>query len=152
MPLFLLMSLLEISATLWLFTMSSTVWDFLIDGLTGLRSVSSPTFSVMLNGSPHGFFKSNRGMRQEDPLPPCFFVLVMKFWSITMDIAIASGDISPLRKNGKMLVSHLLFADDMLVYCKGDRRSGNDLNFALQILEWYIGLVINRRKKQGFFQ
>ena len=107
MALFLLMSLLEISATLWLFTMSSTVWDFLIDGLTGLRSVSSPTFSVMLNGSPHGFFKSNRGIKQEDPLPPCFFVLVMKFWSITMDIAIASGDISPLRKNGKMLVSHL---------------------------------------------
>ena len=105
----------------------------------------------MLNGSPHGFFKSNRGMRQEDPLSPCFFVLVMKFWSITMDIAIASGDISPLRKNGKMVVFHLLFADDMLVYCKGDRRSGNGLNFALQILEWYIGLVINKGKNKVFF-
>ena len=28
----------------------------------------SPTFSVMLNGSPNGFFKINRGIRQEYPL------------------------------------------------------------------------------------
>jgi len=73
----------------------------------------------MLNGSPKEFFKSNRGIRQDYPLSSYLFVVVMKLWSITMDIAIASRDIRPFKRNGNV-VSHLLFADDMLVYCKGD--------------------------------
>ena len=50
-----------------------------------------------------------------------------------------------------MVISHLLFADDMLAYCKGDRTSAKGLNFALQELEWYTGLVINKEKSKAFF-
>ena len=64
--------------------------------------------------------RSNRGIRKGDPLAPYLFVLVMKFWSITMDIVLASGNIKPLRRNDKLVVSHLLFADDMLILCGGD--------------------------------
>lgn len=30
--------------------------------------ISTPTFSIMINGTPRGFTNSNRGLRQGDPL------------------------------------------------------------------------------------
>jgi len=46
-------------------------------------------------------------------LSPYIFVLVMEYWSISMDIALASGLISPIRRGPHNYVTHLLFVDDM---------------------------------------
>ena len=79
-------------------------------------------FSVIINGNLTGFFKSSRGLRQGDPLSPYLFVLGMEVFSLLIDKAKMGGFLTGYNIKGRngvaMNVSHLLFVDDTLVFCK----------------------------------
>ena len=82
--------------------------------------ISTAFFSVLINGSPAGFFSSTRGLSQGDPLSPYLFVLGMEIFSLLIDKAIFGGFLigySLKGRNGEAVtLSHLLFADDTLVF------------------------------------
>ena len=84
--------------------------------------ISIATFSVLVNGCPTGFFWSSRGLRQGDPLLPYLFVLGMEALSLMVDKAAEGGYIPGYmfkgRDNTVKQITHLLFADDTLVFCK----------------------------------
>ena len=77
-----------------------------------------------MNGSPCGFFKSSRGIQQGDPLSPMLFVIVMEGLSKMLDKAIGAGMLSGFavnrNVNNPLLISHLLFADDTLIFSEAD--------------------------------
>ena len=71
-------------------------WEFLEAALKCLKfpdhiirllmeCVTGAQFSVLVNGSVEGFFKSTRGLRQGCPLSPFLFAIAMEFFSIMMD-------------------------------------------------------------------
>jgi hypothetical protein len=114
------------------------------------QCISTVRFSVLINGSPSGFFGSSRGVRQGDPLFPFLFVLVMEAFSRMISAIYLRGMISGFfvgpRDHGQVEVSHLLFADDTLVFCGADASQISYLGALLVCFEAVSGLKVNLTK------
>ena len=63
-------------------------------------------------------------MRQGDPLAPFLFAFVMDALGRMLDKAVHKGHMSSFREGNlegrSLVVSHLLFPDDMLIFCDAD--------------------------------
>ena len=79
--------------------------------------ISSVRFSVLVNGSLKGFFDSFQGFRKGDPLSPLLFVFVIEALSRMLSAGINDGLLEDF-KVGNVTVSHLLFTNDTLIFCK----------------------------------
>jgi hypothetical protein len=112
--------------------------------------ISTVHFSVLINGVPAGFFGSSRGVRQGDPLSPFLFVLVMEAFSRMLGAFISRGLISGFtvgaREPNQVNVSHLLFADDTLVFCGADESQIRHVGALLVCFEAAAGLKVNMSK------
>ena len=91
----------------------------------------------MINGSPCDFFGSFRGFRQGDPLSPLLFVIVMDTMGM-LDKAVNEDRISGFKignvEGHSLVMSHLLFANDSLIFCDANL---NRLLLLSMILIWF---------------
>ena len=100
--------------------------------------ITTASFSVLVNGNPIGFFRSSRGLRQGDPLSPYLFVFGMEAFSILIEKAstrsFLSGHKFVGRSDETLQISHILFANDTLVFYKD---SEDQLSSLYWILLWF---------------
>ena len=86
------------------------------------RCISTTKFSILVNGVPTGFFSSSKGLCQGNLLSPYLFVMGMEVLSVLIRKAVDGGFLSGCRIRGRerteMNISHLLFADDTIVFCE----------------------------------
>ena len=114
--------------------------------------VSTITYSVLVNGEPSGLIHPTRGIRQGDPLSPFLFLLCTEGLNGLIKKAELDGDIhgfSLCRRGPKL--THLLFADDCLLFC---RATIKECGMVLDILNAYeeaSGQKINKAKTALFF-
>jgi hypothetical protein len=112
--------------------------------------ISSVRFSVLIIGVPSGFFGCSRGVRQGDPLSPFLFVLVMEAFSRMLGAFTERGLISGFSVGSsgqvRVNVSHLLFADDTLVFCGANSSQIRHLGALLVCFEAAAGLKVNLSK------
>ena len=97
--------------------------------------IQSVSFSVMINGEPHGLFHPQRGLRQGDPLSPYLFLLCAEGLHSLIKQAEVRGAIQgvSLCRDGPK-ITHLFFANDSLLFCKANDQ---DCTMVMEILEAY---------------
>jgi hypothetical protein len=114
--------------------------------------ISTVRFSILINGSPEGFFGSTRGIRQGDPLSPLLFVLITEALSRMMTRAGEEGLVSGFQvgslDNSLLKISHLLFADDTLIFSDANPNHIFNIRLLFTWFEAVSGLKINLCKSE----
>ncbi|GJX27994.1 RNA-directed DNA polymerase, eukaryota, reverse transcriptase zinc-binding domain protein, partial [Tanacetum coccineum] len=113
--------------------------------------ISTPKFSICVNGERFGYFKRGRGLRQGDPISPYLFTLIMEVLNMFLKDEIAKERNFKYHFGCKKLkITHLCFADDLLVLSHGDTISISTIKRALEKFSKVFGLHPNMSKSTIF--
>ncbi|XP_031106177.1 uncharacterized protein LOC116010810 [Ipomoea triloba] len=114
--------------------------------------VTTVSYSFLVNGVPNGHVVPTRGLRQGDPLSPYLFIICAEGLSLLLQQAQAAGTIHGCRvARGAPPVSHLLFADDSLLFFKANAQEARAVKQCLNRYEEMSGQVVNYHKSSVCF-
>ena len=117
-----------------------------------MEIVQTATYSVLINGEPRGHITPTREIKQVDPLSPYLFLLCAEGLSSMLRKATKNGELHGITLcRGGVKLSHLLFADDSLLFCEA---IPGECHCLLDILAKYEAAsrqAINHQKTSLFF-
>jgi len=123
--------------------------------------VTSVSFSVLFNGDRLDSFKPSRGIRQGDPISPYLFLLAAEGLSCLLKARNQSSVLNGIKvAPSAPVVSHLLFADDSLLFLeligKVQRKSRRYSTLIVKLLDkgliWISPQFILRRAAGSLFE
>jgi hypothetical protein len=105
--------------------------------------ISTPSLSILLNGSPFGCISPSRGLRQGDPLSHFLFILGVEVFSRLMFKEEREGSIQGLKiARSCPAIHHLPFADDLLIFGKATATVAAAINSCLiKYYKWSSQLI-----------
>lgn len=132
-------------------------WEFVLEMMNALNfpehftklikvCLTSTKYSLMINGGVHGYFEARRGLRQGDPLSPLLFVICMEYLSRIMGYIGKLDQFKFHPRCDKLKLNHLCFADDLLLFCRGDYISIYHMIQGLNLFSKTSGLYANNQK------
>ncbi|CAN0889477.1 LINE-1 reverse transcriptase homolog [Linum grandiflorum] len=113
--------------------------------------LSSVMFSIGLNGGMIGYFEGKKGLRQGDPLSPALFVMAMEVLHCLFHRAAMEKLIPFHPKCKKVAITHLCFADDLLVFTNGTVAGVKGVCDVLHLFYSLSGLQLNPDKTDVFY-
>ncbi|KAM2624892.1 hypothetical protein TB1_031827 [Malus domestica] len=138
-------------------------WDFLLGMMSSLgfaplfcswikECISSVSFSVLINGSPTGYFRPNRGLRQGDPLSSFLFLLCTEGFSMLIRRSLERGVLHGFKISPTGVpLTHLFFADDSVVFGNAYVEEAESIVEVLKTYARGSGQEINLAKSSVFF-
>ena len=117
-----------------------------------MECVSSVSHTILVNvGKTDQIFPS-RGVRQGDPLSPYLFIMCQDVLSRMLDREILAGRLSGVKASRtNPAVTHIMYADDIVVFSKANSREATILTEWLEKYCSWSGQLINRNKSGVFF-
>lgn len=139
----------------------SVQWSFLLNTLRAMGfppkfvhwitiCITTASFSVQINGELAGYFQSTRGLRQGCSLSPYLFVTSMNVLSKMIDEAARRGEIGYHPRCRNIDLTHLCFADDLMVFSDGTKRSVEGILKVFGDFDKMTGLKISLEKSTLF--
>ena len=115
--------------------------------------VTTCMHSVKVNGALEGYFAAESGLRQGDPLSPYLFVLGMEVLNVCFAriLSRSGSEFSYHWRCSSQKLTHLVFADDLMVFCKGNLSSFTRLFEAISLFSSVSGLHLSTSKCYCFF-
>lgn len=135
----------------------SVQWSFLLSVLGALhfpekfifwikKCIELASFSIQVNGELAGYFNSKRGLRQGCSLSPYLFVICMQVLSKLLDKAAKGGTIGYHPYCEDLNLTHICFADDVIVFSDGKKKSIEGILEVFQEFAKISGLSISLEK------
>ena len=116
-----------------------------------MACLSSVKFTIALNGQQGNMFPGQRSLKQGDPLSPLLFVLTMEYLSRLFKKASSLLEFKYHHHCKKLRLTHLMFADDLIIFCKAHPKSLKILMEAFKEFTKCSGLKANLTKSQIVF-
>ncbi|GJZ63709.1 RNA-directed DNA polymerase, eukaryota, reverse transcriptase zinc-binding domain protein [Tanacetum coccineum] len=115
--------------------------------------VTTTSFSINVNRESFGYFKGGRGLRQRDLIFPYLFTLVMEIISlIVQDKVEKRKEFKYHFGCQKMKLTHVCFADDLLIFCNRDKGFVSVLKDVIEEFGSVSGLLPNYNKSTIIFK
>jgi len=106
---------------------------------------------VSINGKAVGFFSCTRGVRQEDPLSPLLFCITEEVISRGLEALALNGKLTQINASrGLLMPSHCLYADDILIFCKGIITNIRNIMDLFEDYGNYSGQFVNASKSKFY--
>ncbi|GLT58539.1 hypothetical protein SLA2020_314250 [Shorea laevis] len=117
-----------------------------------MQCVTTVSYTVGINGNQTPFFNPQRGLRQGDPLSPYLYLFIADVLSRLLMAATANKKITGYKiRRRSPIISHLLFADDSLVFCRATQEEVSNLQAILQLYGDVTGQRVNFSKSAAIF-
>ena len=113
--------------------------------------ITSPSFSICVIGKLRGYFKGARGLRQGEQLYLYLFVIVIVILARRLAEKAATPSFKFHWRCKKNKIINLCFADDLMIFCKGDSQCVRLIKEAITKFQSLSGLTPSPNKSHMFF-
>ena len=116
-----------------------------------METITTTSYSVLINGEPKGFISPTRGIKQGDLLSPYLYLLCVEGLSALLRKAEETRALKGVLSSQQgVCIRHLLFTNDSMLFCQATVEECQRLLAILGKYEAAFGQAINRQKTTLF--